>query len=190
MSRFHNGPAAAPGAAAATLAAGLAGPPAGAGTAPRPCVPFRPPLRPGTRRFPHPWPRQSLLELEAVPGSVPRARRHARQVLSGWNLGPLGEAAELVVSELVTNAVQASRAAGADRPVRLWLAADRARAAVGVWDGSTDPPAPRHPRDTYESGRGLLLVEAVSTAWDWYPEGGGKIVRALLVSGRPTSLSG
>src|SRR5215472_17242818 len=136
MTRFHNVPAAAPVAAPATLAAGLAGPPAGAGTAPPPHVPFRPPLRAGTRRFPHPWPRHSepfpssswlpadsepeaggwkefsLLELAAGPGSVPRARRHVRQVLSEWNLGLLGEAAELVVSELVTNAIRASRDAG------------------------------------------------------------------------------
>jgi anti-sigma regulatory factor (Ser/Thr protein kinase) len=118
-----------------------------------------------------------------VPGSVPRARRHARRALSEWNLGTLGEAAELVVSELVTNAIRASRDAGGHRPVRLWLAAGRARVAVGVWDGSPDPPVPGQPSDTDESGRGLLLVEAVSTAWDWYPEDGGKIVRALLDSG-------
>jgi anti-sigma regulatory factor (Ser/Thr protein kinase) len=104
-------------------------------------------------------------------------------VLSEWNLGPLGERAELVVSELVTNSIRASRAAGGHRPVRLWLAADGARAAIGVWDRSPDPPVPGQPRDTDESGRGLLLVEAVSTAWDWYPEDGGKIVRALLDSG-------
>ena len=212
MTRFHNVPAAAPVAAPATLAAGLAGPPAGAGTAPPPHVPFRPPLRAGTRRFPHPWPRHSepfpssswlpadsepedggwkefsLLELAAGPGSVPRARRHVRQVLSEWNLGLLGEAAELVVSELVTNAIRASRDAGGHRPVRLWLAADRARVAIGVWDGTPGPPVPAQPCDTDESGRGLLLVEAVSTAWDWYSEDGGKIVRALLDSSLSTAL--
>src|SRR6516162_10509968 len=54
------------------------------------------------------WPLQSFLELGAYPGAVPCARLHTRAVLWEWGLGP-GENAELVVSEIVTNAVQASR---------------------------------------------------------------------------------
>jgi anti-sigma regulatory factor (Ser/Thr protein kinase) len=176
MSRFRNAIAASSVAAAAALAAALTHPARLEATSPR--IPFTPPLLTGARGVP--LPRQSLLELAAVPGSVPRARRHARQVLSEWDLGPLGDPAELVVSELVTNAIRASRAVGTRQPVRLWLAADRARVAIGVWDGSPDPPVPAQARDTDESGRGLFLVEAVSTAWDWYRQDGGKIVRALL----------
>ena len=126
------------------------------------------------------WPLHSYLELGALPGAVPCARLHARQVLWEWNLKGLGESAELVVSELVTNAIQASRAAGRHLPVRLWLLSDQARVVIHVWDSSPNPPQPAQAENTDESGRGLLLVEAMSTAWDWYSHDGGKVVRATL----------
>jgi anti-sigma regulatory factor (Ser/Thr protein kinase) len=126
------------------------------------------------------WPLQSYLELGALPGAVPCARLHARHVLWEWNLKGLGESAELVVSELVTNAIQASRTAGRHLPVRLRLLSDQARVVIHVWDSSPDPPQPAQAGDTDESGRGLLLVEAMSTAWDWYSHDGGKVVRATL----------
>ena len=51
---------------------------------------------------------------------------------------------------------------------------------------------PGQPRDTDESGRGLLQVEVVSTVWDWYPEDGGKVVRAagLRPSGVAVGIAG
>jgi hypothetical protein len=51
------------------------------------------------------WPLESFLELGAFPGAVPCARLHTRQVLWEWGLAALGETSELLVSELVTNAV-------------------------------------------------------------------------------------
>ncbi len=58
------------------------------------------------------WPLQDFLELGALVSAVPCARLHARQVLWEWGvLGSLGESTELLVAELVTNAVKASRAA-------------------------------------------------------------------------------
>jgi anti-sigma regulatory factor (Ser/Thr protein kinase) len=126
------------------------------------------------------WPLQSYLELGALPGAVPCARLHARHVLWEWNLKGLGESAELVVSELVTNAIQASCTAGQHLPVRLRLLSDQARVVIHVWDSSPNPPQPAQAGDTDEGGRGLLLVEAMSTAWDWYSHDGGKVVRATL----------
>ena len=55
------------------------------------------------------WPLQDFLELGALAGAVPCARLHTRQVLWEWDLRNLGESAELLVAELVTNAVKASR---------------------------------------------------------------------------------
>jgi hypothetical protein len=55
------------------------------------------------------WPLQSFLEPGALPGAVPCARLHARQVLWEWGLTALSESTELLLSELVTNAVQVSR---------------------------------------------------------------------------------
>jgi anti-sigma regulatory factor (Ser/Thr protein kinase) len=128
------------------------------------------------------WPLHSHMELDALPGAVPDARHHTRRVLAGWDLGALAEPAELVVSELVTNAVQACQAAGADRPVQLRLAFDRVRVLIEVQDCSPQPPVPAGAADDDESRRGLCLVEAVSDAWDWYPDpaSGGKVVWALL----------
>jgi hypothetical protein len=128
------------------------------------------------------WPLRSNLELAALPGAVPRARHHACQVLADWDLGALGEPAELVVSEFVTNAIRACPAAGAHRQVRLRLASDRARVLIEVQDGSLQPPVPADAAAEDESGRGLCLVEAMSAAWDWYPHRatGGKVVWALV----------
>jgi anti-sigma regulatory factor (Ser/Thr protein kinase) len=128
------------------------------------------------------WPLHSHLDLAALPGAVPLARHHARRVLVGWDLGALGEPAELVVSELVTNAVRASQAAGAHRHVQLRLASDRASVLIEVQDGSPEPPVLAGAAAHDESRRGLYLVEAMSAAWDWYPNraSGGKVVWALL----------
>ncbi len=83
-----------------------------------------------------------------------------------WCLDRLSQSAELVVSELVTNAVEASRATA--RPaVRLWLVSDRAQVAIVVWDSSPQPPVCAEISGDAENGRGLLLVEAMSEQWGY-----------------------
>ena len=58
------------------------------------------------------WPLRDFLELGALPGAVPCARAHTTQLLWEWGpgLASLADSAELIVSELITNAVVASRA--------------------------------------------------------------------------------
>jgi len=128
------------------------------------------------------WPLRSFLELGAYPGAVPCARLHTTAVLWEWGLS-IGENVELVVSEIVTNAVHASRALTQPSVLRLWLLSDRRRVLVMVWDGSRNPPAPSgHGADEIrEGGWGLLLVETISDQWSWYfvPQTGGKVVWAL-----------
>jgi anti-sigma regulatory factor (Ser/Thr protein kinase) len=114
------------------------------------------------------WPLQSFLELGALPGAVPCARLHTRQMLWEWRLTALTDSTELVVSELVTNAVQASRATGQAAPVRLWLLSDTAQILILVWDASPHPPVRADISDDTENGRGLLLVEAISDQWGCY----------------------
>ena len=128
------------------------------------------------------WPLHSHLELAALPAAVRDARYHTRRVLAGWDLRALGEPAELVVSELVTNAIRACQAAGTHGQVRLRLASDRARVLIEVQDCSPQLPVPAGATDDDENRRGLCLVEAMSVAWDWYPDraSGGKVVWALL----------
>jgi len=130
------------------------------------------------------WPLRDFIELGSLPTSVPCARYHARQILWEWRLTPLTETVELVVDELVTNAVSASRALEWPSPVRMWLLSDRASVLVLVWDANAEPPVLIDPEDDAESGRGLVLVEALCTRWDWYagPGAGGKLVHALITA--------
>jgi anti-sigma regulatory factor (Ser/Thr protein kinase) len=128
-------------------------------------------------------PLRSYLELGALPTAVPCARLHARHVLWEWGLNGLAPDGELLVSELVTNAVKAT--AGRDgAAVRLRLSGDSTRVLIEVWDA--DPRAPEakdlgedgtlDPQE--DGGRGLFLVAALSARWDWYPtrEPAGKVV--------------
>jgi anti-sigma regulatory factor (Ser/Thr protein kinase) len=122
------------------------------------------------RRFP----RRSSLLLGALPSAVPCARLHARQVLWEWGLSESAEVAELLLSELVTNAVQGAREIVSDMPVNVRLSANRDRLLIEVWDGNVQPPVPRvlendFPASDAESGRGLFLVETLSGRWGWYP---------------------
>lgn len=128
------------------------------------------------------WPLRSHLELGALPGAVPCARLHAQLVLWEWGLSVLSENAGLIVSELMTNAIQASLSAEMILPVRLRLLADRSRLLIQVQDSNRYPPARTGTSDDGESGRGLLIVEALSTKWGWHRhEGqGGKTVWALM----------
>lgn len=129
------------------------------------------------------WPLQTFLEFGALPTAVPCARYHTRQVLWEWHLAAQAESAELLVSELVTNAIAASRATSPDSPVRLWLLSDSARILILVQDDSPHPPVRTELETSAEGGRGLLLVEAISSQWDWYvrePGGAGKVTWAIM----------
>jgi anti-sigma regulatory factor (Ser/Thr protein kinase) len=127
------------------------------------------------------WPYRSFLELGALAGAMPCARLHARLVLLEWGLAALSENLELVVSELVTNGIRASRAMRHDA-VRMWLVSDLGQVVVFVWDASPLSPARADPGADSESGRGLLLVEALSDRWGHFGyDGGGRVVWALAV---------
>ncbi len=113
------------------------------------------------------WPLQTHLELAALPSAVPCARGHARSVALEWGLPGLADTTELLVSELMTNAVRASARLAASEPpvVRLWLISDRASIVIHVWDGSSEMPVRRDAGPDAERGRGLLLVDALGTDW-------------------------
>ncbi len=134
------------------------------------------------------WPLRSYLELRAMAASVRSARQHARTALHQWHLDVLTDTVELLVSEIITNAV---RAAGgiADRPappphapwLRFWLTSDRDHVLIQVWDSDHGTPARRDAGPDAEAGRGLLLVDSLSTRWGCYVPAGlrGKIVWAV-----------
>jgi len=112
-----------------------------------------------------------------------RARAWTREILGEWHLADLTDTAETIVSELVANAaVHASTGPG--RPViHLALAFDHGELAILVSDHNPDVPQAQHPAEDDESGRGLLMVKALSVGFGWYPlEGGtaGKAVWSVL----------
>lgn len=128
------------------------------------------------------WLLRTRLELAALPTAVPCARGHVRSVALEWGLTGLADTAELLASELVTNALQAC---GPPRPgplpvVRLWLASDGASLAIHVWDGSDRLPVRRGANPDAERGRGLMLVAALSQQWGAYRQASGKIVWVLV----------
>jgi anti-sigma regulatory factor (Ser/Thr protein kinase) len=149
-------------------------------SAPVPVSPIQPQGQAGADE----WPLQSYLELGALPGAVPCARLHAKQVLWEWGLSAFSENAELLLSELVTNAIQASLSAERIPPVRLWLSSDRSRLLIQVQDTNHCQPARTAADGQDESGRGLLIVDAISTEWGWHTDDdqSGKIVWALIES--------
>ena len=122
---------------------------------------------------PHQWPLRSYLELGALPTAVPCARLHVRQLLWEWGLSGLAADTELLVSELVTNAVKAT-AGQQQAAIRLQLSSDSTSVLVEVWDADPEPPAPKDltkdgtPDLQEEGGRGLFLVAALSSRWNWY----------------------
>ena len=116
------------------------------------------------------WPLRDTLILGALADAVPLARVHLRQLLSGWGRAELSPDASVVVSELVTNAVAASeerRLAAA--PVLVWLGSDDCCLLLAVADMSPRPPVRPNLGVDAEGGRGLALVEALSSRWGWHP---------------------
>ncbi len=129
------------------------------------------------------WPLRSSLVLGALPTAVPCARLHTRHVLWEWGMLELSESTELVVSELMTNALAASRSLDSIFPVRLWLLSDNKQILILIWDANPNPPRRVEPEGHSEGGRGLMLVEAISKSWDWYATPDmieGKVIWALI----------
>ncbi len=129
--------------------------------------------------------RLSALDLRPLPGAVPSARLHARFVVREWGIPAIAPDCELIVSELVTNAVtHGTRRPGTGDlpPVRLRLAGRARGIQIEVWDACDEmPQMPADPPGGDEpGGRGLVLVAALSSRWGAYrTRGGGKVVFAV-----------
>ncbi|PTH84486.1 PAS sensor protein [Streptomyces sp. A244] len=106
------------------------------------------------------------------PAAVAEMRKAACRQLSEWGLDEAAFVTELVVSELVTNAIRYGRP-----PVELRLIYDRTLICE-VSDGSTTAPHLRRARTFDEGGRGLLLVAQLTQGWGTRQIPNGKIIWA------------
>ncbi|WNB86931.1 response regulator [Cellulomonas sp. ATA003] len=108
--------------------------------------------------------------------SVRESRRFLREILASWAMSEAEDAAQLVVSELVTNAIT-----HADSACRLRLSRTTGGLRVEVVDGGTGTPDPQPPSATGLHGRGMHIVDALAVAWGTeLLDTGGKVVWAEL----------
>jgi anti-sigma regulatory factor (Ser/Thr protein kinase) len=122
--------------------------------------------------------RSRHVQLAALPSAASWARRVLRDMLREWRLEKMADPALLLLSELVTNAVQASRkGAGRDRQmITLTLRLTDTSLRMEVWDANPALPAPRKADLLSDHGRGLLLVDALGDAWGHRAADEGKMV--------------
>ena len=111
-------------------------------------------------------------DLPSDPAFVAQARALATDTLSKWDLEELHFTTELIVSELVTNAIR--HAVG---PVRLRLIR-QSGLICEVSDGSSTSPRLRHARTTDEGGRGMFLIAQLTRRWGTRYTPTGKIIWA------------
>ncbi|MER5929035.1 SpoIIE family protein phosphatase [Streptomyces sp. NPDC002054] len=111
-------------------------------------------------------------EVPFQPDAVGAIRNAAAKKLDGWGLSELGFATELILSELITNALRHGSA-----PVLVRLLYDHALTCE-VWDGSSIAPHLRYAATTDEGGRGLFLVAQLSEQWGTRYTPFGKVIWA------------
>ncbi|MFG2616101.1 SpoIIE family protein phosphatase [Streptomyces sp. NPDC048507] len=113
-------------------------------------------------------------EVPGDPVAVSRVRREAAAQLVAWGLEEVSFSAELVLSELTTNAIRYGNA-----PIRVRLLHDR-NLICEVSDGSSTSPHLRYAATTDEGGRGLFLVAQYAERWGTRYTERGKVIWAEL----------
>ncbi|MES4908690.1 SpoIIE family protein phosphatase [Streptomyces sp. NPDC000395] len=111
-------------------------------------------------------------DVSATPATVAEARRWATRQLMAWGLEEAVFTTELVVSELVTNAIR-----HASSPIQLRLIHDTGLICE-VSDASSTAPHMRRARSFDEGGRGLLLVAQLTQRWGTRQTPHGKVIWA------------
>ncbi|WP_299538132.1 SpoIIE family protein phosphatase [uncultured Streptomyces sp.] len=111
---------------------------------------------------------------QADPEGLSDARALVRQALNDWGMGDLADDAELVTGELLVNVLLHTEG-GAVLTLEV-LPEPTRRVRLSVQDRSSVWPRRRTPGETSTSGRGLLLLDAVTTRWGIEPRGEGKAV--------------
>ncbi|HEY1703562.1 MAG TPA: ATP-binding protein [Trebonia sp.] len=161
-------------------------------------MPVLAPTRPTPRHRQSAPSRQHYAALPANPRSIAEARALVRTAIRSWGIPVDAETAALLVSELVTNAVTHDRTAhdrtapdstvtGRTATGNAWVALEisgnRDQLHVEVHDASPAQPVLHEaPSLDAEHGRGLLLVDLLSSAWGCFPTAAGKAVYFTLTT--------
>lgn len=111
------------------------------------------------------------LPLPPLPESVSEARHALTSTCRSWSVPELTDAAVLVLSELVTNAV-----VHAGTPLLLLAEHNGAGLTLAVADGSVAAPAVLPEDDDREDGRGMAIIEAMAAGWGFQRTVLGKVV--------------
>ncbi len=127
------------------------------------------PIRPTVQR-------SHCISLTAGPAAAAEARSQVRAAICVWDVPVDPSVAILLTSELVTNAI--SHEAG--ETVMLVIGCSCGELRVDVHDTSWAMPMPVDAPADAEAGRGLMLVESLSTEWGWYQTRAGKAVYFTL----------
>ncbi|MFI8424044.1 SpoIIE family protein phosphatase [Streptomyces sp. NPDC085479] len=114
----------------------------------------------------------ATMDLPPDPAAVSGARRFASDVLTAWGVEELSFTTELVVSELVTNAIRYGKS-----PIQLRLIL-QSTLTCEVSDASSTAPHLRRARMYDEGGRGLLLVAQCAERWGTRHGREGKVIWA------------
>lgn len=109
--------------------------------------------------------------LSADASSVAEGRRFVRNQLSEWGLGAIRDAVVLVASELITNVLLHT-----DSTPTVYLTSDGNHLRLGIADGSSYIPRLRSYANESTTGRGMVLVESMTTSWCVEPHPEGKVV--------------
>jgi anti-sigma regulatory factor (Ser/Thr protein kinase) len=109
----------------------------------------------------------SALEFAPLPTAVPCARLHTVHVLHEWGLRELADDAALIVSELMTNARDASAVLPERPTITLRLLAGEKSLLIEAWDHSPRDLEPTEADADAECGRGLSVIAALSDRWGW-----------------------
>jgi two-component sensor histidine kinase len=116
------------------------------------------------------------------PSQIPAVREQAAAVLAEWEVcGEAAEPALLVVTELLTNALEY-----ADAPIHITLGLSQIFVRVQVHDAATEPPQPRPHGPAPVRGHGLEIVAALALRQGWTPDPPGKTVWADVPTHWPT----
>lgn len=108
--------------------------------------------------------------------SARRARLLVSAALNAWGVGELGCSGMQIVAELVNNSVNHTRC----HAIRVVILREEGKVRIGVSDKSRNVPVLGRPDGSSEEGRGILLVDALSTSWGYDRKPWGKVVWAEL----------